>query len=91
MAKTATAPSGARRSPLNFRTTAELRAKLTVVAQANGNSLLRETEQRLASLFAEDELLGGPEGRRVVYSMGTAFLLAGQYSAGPDAGAGMVA
>jgi hypothetical protein len=85
MPRTANAISEAgRRYPLNMRTTAALRAKLDAAKAASGRSLLQEVERRVERSFEQDELFGGPEGRRVVYEMGTAFLLAGQFSAGSD-------
>jgi hypothetical protein len=73
-----------RRYPLNMRTTAALRAKIDAAANASGRSRLQEIEARVERSFEQDELFGGPEGRRVVHEMGLAFLLAGQFSAGPD-------
>jgi hypothetical protein len=73
-----------RRTPLNMRTTQATRARLEATARANGRSLTEQVEHLIERSTEQEDLFGGPEGRRVVYEMGTAFLLGGQFSAGPD-------
>jgi hypothetical protein len=72
----------ARRYPLNMRIASSLRTQLKRAADANGRSLTQQIEHLIERDADQSELLGGPEGRRAVYAMGTAFLTAGQFSAG---------
>jgi hypothetical protein len=69
---------------MNLRTTFELRQKLETAAMVSGRSLSAETEHRVEQSIAQDDLLGGPELRRIAYAMISAFAIAGQHSAGRD-------
>lgn len=50
-----------KRSPLNLRTSTELRAKIERAAHESGLSLTQEVERRLIASFEQDETLGGGE------------------------------
>jgi hypothetical protein len=67
---------------LNVLVARELRDKLTREAKRNGVSLNVEAAKRLGKSFAEDEMLGGEEGRRRLQSISNVFMLAGSTAAG---------
>lgn len=50
----ATAKDGGKKSPLNLRTTKELRTKIELAASRSGRSLVQEVEHRLELSFARD-------------------------------------
>jgi hypothetical protein len=79
-----TTPQAGKRYPMNLRTTFDVRQKLEAACQLSGRSLSAEVEHRVEQSIRQDDVFGGPELRRVAYTMATAFAVAGQHSAGRD-------
>jgi hypothetical protein len=73
-----------KRCALSMRMTEGVRDGLERAADIAGRSLSAEVELRLEQSIRLDDIFGGPELRRIAYTMATAFALSGQYSAGPD-------
>jgi hypothetical protein len=67
---------------IKIRVAASLLAQLEVAAKKHGNSFNAEAAKRLGKSFAEEEVFGGEDGRRVLYFLTSAFVLAGKAAAG---------
>ena len=68
---------------INLRATELVRQKLDAARQAQRPLALGRSHHRVEQSIDQDDVLGGPELRRIAYAMATTFALAGQYSAGP--------
>jgi hypothetical protein len=67
---------------VKIRLAAPLLAQLVAAAKKSGNSFNAEAASRLGKSFAEEEALGGEVGRRMLYFITSAFVLAGGRAAG---------
>jgi hypothetical protein len=56
--------------------------QLKAAAKRHGNSFNAEAANRLSKSFAEEEAFGGEDGRRLLYLVTAAFVLAGKAAAG---------
>jgi hypothetical protein len=66
---------------VKIRLATSLVAKLEAAAKAHDNSFNAEAAKRLGKSFAEEEAFGGEDGRRVLYFLTSAFVLAGSSAA----------
>jgi hypothetical protein len=82
MPRTTKPTGGAKRHPLNMRTTRETRERLEAAASANGRSLAQEVEARLERSFAQDQRLedvfGSADLFGLLRAVGTAMDAAGK-------------
>ena len=67
---------------VKVRLAASLVAQLEAAAKKHGDLFNAEAAKRLGKSFAEEEAFGGEDGRRVLYFLTSAFVLAGQAAAG---------
>jgi hypothetical protein len=74
-------PERGKRYAVGIRTTKEIKELLQHAADSAGRSLAAEIEARLTRLAVEEEVLGGPEMRKMMIQMISAFHHAGQAGA----------
>jgi hypothetical protein len=74
-------PRPGERVALGLKVTAEIKQRLDKAARKSGRTQSQQAELMIERAFAEQEALGGPEMRQMVYLMGSAFAVAAQRTA----------